>query len=69
MYQLQAHEVNFAMEASRKSRNAFASANSSPSVGKNADGISSIKKALDFSFQDVEGLLHLVRHAAEAINR
>nr|ADV56699.1 CW-type zinc finger protein [Phaseolus vulgaris] len=54
-----AQDVNFAMEASRKSRNAFAAANSSPGVGKNTDGISSIKKALDFSFQDVEGLLRL----------
>lgn len=69
MYQLQAQDVNFAMEASRKSQNAFAAANSSPVVGKNTDGISSIKKALDFSFQDVEGLLRLVRVAVEAINR
>lgn len=66
-YQLQAQDVNFAMEASRKSRNAFAAANAS--LGKNSDGISSIKKALDFSFQDVDGLLRLVRLAVEAINR
>ncbi|XP_047157302.1 cysteine-tryptophan domain-containing zinc finger protein 3-like [Vigna umbellata] len=64
-----AQDVTFAMEASRKSRNAFAAANSSLGVGKNTDGISSIKKALDFSFQDVEGLLRLVRVAVEAINR
>lgn len=69
MYQLQAQDVNFAMEASRKSRNAFAAAKASLGVGKNSDGISSIKKALDFSFQDVEGLLRLVRLAVEAINR
>ncbi|KAK7396860.1 hypothetical protein VNO78_18022 [Psophocarpus tetragonolobus] len=62
-----AQDVNFAMEASRKSHNAFAAANSSMGVGKNADGISSIKKALDFSFQDVEGLLHLVKVAVEAL--
>lgn len=68
MYQLQAQDVNFAMEASRKSRNAFAAANTSSGVGKNADGISSIKKALDFSFQDVEGLLRLVKLAVDAIN-
>ncbi|CAL0302444.1 unnamed protein product [Lupinus luteus] len=54
-----AQDMNFAMEASRRSRNAFAAANSSPGVGKNAYDISSIKKALDFSFQDVEGLLRL----------
>lgn len=64
-----AQDVNFAMEASRKSRNAFAAAKASLGVGKNSDGISSIKKALDFSFQDVEGLLRLVRLAVEAINR
>lgn len=64
-----AQDAYFAMEASKKSRNAFAAANSSLGVGKNADGISSIKKALDFSFQDVEGLLRLVRVAVEAMNR
>ncbi|KAE9598258.1 putative transcription factor & chromatin remodeling CW-Zn family [Lupinus albus] len=64
-----AQEMNFAMEASRRSRNAFAAANSSSGVNKHADGISSIKKALDFSFQDVEGLLRLVRLAVEAMNR
>ncbi|KAI5425074.1 cysteine-tryptophan domain-containing zinc finger protein 3 [Lathyrus oleraceus] len=64
-----AQDVNFAMEASRKSRNAFAAADASMGVGKNADGISSIKKALDFSFQDVEGLLRLVRLAVEVIHR
>ncbi|KAG4928579.1 hypothetical protein JHK84_054132 [Glycine max] len=64
-----AQDVNFAMEAARKSRNAFAAANSSLAVDKNADGISSIKKALDFSFQDVEELLRLVKVAVEAINR
>lgn len=69
LYQLQAQDVNFAMEAARKSRNAFAAANSSLAVDKNADGISSIKKALDFSFQDVEELLRLVKVAVEAINR
>lgn len=61
--------MNFAMEASKKSRNAFAAANASMGVSKNADGISSIKKALDFSFQDVEGLLRLVRLAVEVIHR
>ncbi|OIV95409.1 hypothetical protein TanjilG_06278 [Lupinus angustifolius] len=64
-----AQDMNYAMEASRRSRNAFAAANSSPGVGKNAYDVSSIKKALDFSFQDVEGLLHLVRLAVEGMNR
>ncbi|XP_031258978.1 uncharacterized protein LOC116117085 isoform X1 [Pistacia vera] len=62
-------DVNFAMEASRKSRNAFAAANGSLGESQQREGISSIKKALDFNFQDVERLLHLVRVAMEAISR
>ncbi|KAF5462526.1 hypothetical protein F2P56_018527 [Juglans regia] len=64
-----AQDVNFAMEASRKSRIAFAAANVSLSETKYAESISSIKRALDFNFQDVEGLLRLVRLAMEAISR
>ncbi|XP_019452644.1 PREDICTED: uncharacterized protein LOC109354522 isoform X2 [Lupinus angustifolius] len=64
-----AKDMNFAMEASRKSRHAFAAANSSHGEGKHGEGISSIKQALDFSFQDVEGLLRLVRLAMETIAR
>lgn len=66
---LQAQDVNFAMEASRKSRIAFAAANTSLGEAQCRDGISSIKTALDFNFQDVEGLLRLVRLAIEAISR
>ncbi|XP_022991299.1 uncharacterized protein LOC111487993 [Cucurbita maxima] len=64
-----AQNVNFAMEASRKSQIAFTAANSSSVGTTNKDGISCIKTALDFNFQDVEGLLALVRIAMEAINR
>ncbi|KAK7270216.1 hypothetical protein RIF29_23209 [Crotalaria pallida] len=62
-----AQDVNFAMEASRKSRHAFAAVNSNRGEGKCAEGISALKQALDFSFQDVEGLLRLVRVAMESI--
>ncbi|KAG2697356.1 hypothetical protein I3760_07G102100 [Carya illinoinensis] len=61
-----AQDVNFAMEASRKSRIAFTAA--SVSLGE-TESISSIKRALDFNFQDVEGFLRLVRLAMEAISR
>ncbi|KAJ4828498.1 hypothetical protein Tsubulata_012463 [Turnera subulata] len=64
-----AQDVNFAMEASRKSRNAFAAANASLGESRSGEGISSIKTALDFNFQDVDGLLRLVRLAIEAISR
>ncbi|XP_022770965.1 uncharacterized protein LOC111314157 isoform X3 [Durio zibethinus] len=54
-----AQDVNYAIEASRKSRIAFGVANSSLGGAENGEVISSVKKALDFNFQDVEGLLHL----------
>ncbi|OVA15012.1 zinc finger protein [Macleaya cordata] len=64
-----AEDVNFAMEASRKSQNAFAAANVSMEEARHQEGISSIKRALDFNFHDVQGLLRLVRLAMEAISR
>lgn len=67
--ELQTQDVNFAMEASRKSRIAFASANANVGEAKYGEGISSIKKALDFNFQDIDGLLRLLRLAMEAISR
>lgn len=54
--------MNSAMEASRKSRIAFAGSTSKEEAIK-------IKTALDFNFHDVEGLLHRVRVAMEVINR
>lgn len=64
-----AQDVNFAMEASRKSRIAFAAANTNVGDANRSEGISSIKRALDFNFHDVEGLLRLVRLAMDAISR
>ncbi|PHT44467.1 hypothetical protein CQW23_13625 [Capsicum baccatum] len=63
-----AQEVNFAMEASRKSRVAFAAVNPGPGDSQRKEGALSVKKALDFNFQDVDGLLRLVRVAMEAIS-
>ncbi|CAH2039070.1 unnamed protein product [Thlaspi arvense] len=62
--------VSFAMDASRKAQIALASAKGKSSDTRySSDGITSIKKALDFSFQDMEKLLHVVRLAMESINR
>ncbi|XVE77660.1 hypothetical protein DITRI_Ditri13aG0080300 [Diplodiscus trichospermus] len=63
-----AQDVNYATEASRKSQNAFKAANLSLGGDESGEVISSVKKALDFNFQDVEGLLRLVRMAMEAIS-
>ncbi|KAM7521506.1 hypothetical protein LguiA_011408 [Lonicera macranthoides] len=62
-------DVNFAMDASRKSRIAFAAASPKLESAPHREAASSVKRALDFSFQDVEGLLRLVRVAMEAMNR
>ncbi|KAG8389451.1 hypothetical protein BUALT_Bualt02G0230800 [Buddleja alternifolia] len=64
-----AQDVNYAMEASRKSRIAFTAASSRLGETPHKDAISSLKKALDFNFQDVEGFLRLVRVAVEVISR
>ncbi|XP_051118486.1 cysteine-tryptophan domain-containing zinc finger protein 3-like [Andrographis paniculata] len=64
-----AQDVNFAMEASRKSRIAYTAAISRMEETSQREAISSLKKALDFNFQDVESLLRLVRFAVEAIVR
>ncbi|KAK4355701.1 hypothetical protein RND71_024672 [Anisodus tanguticus] len=64
-----AQEVNLAMDASRKSRVAFAAAYPGHGDTQCKEPALSIKKALDFNFQDVDGLLRLVRIAMEAISR
>ncbi|XP_022760529.1 uncharacterized protein LOC111306833 [Durio zibethinus] len=61
-------DVSFAMEASRKSQTALAAANSLEDT-QNIECITSVKKVIDFSFQDVDGLICLVQQAMEAISR
>ncbi|XP_022138572.1 uncharacterized protein LOC111009697 isoform X3 [Momordica charantia] len=60
-------DINLAMEAVKKSRNAFAAAGSHVSDAKNVTHLASVKKAIDFSFQDVEELIQLVRVALKTI--
>lgn len=57
------------MEASRKSQNAFAAAHINLEEAQNRDCIATLKSVMDFSFQDIEELIRLVRLAMEAINR
>ncbi|XP_049344007.1 cysteine-tryptophan domain-containing zinc finger protein 7 [Solanum verrucosum] len=64
-----AQEVYLAMEASRKSRVAFAAAYPGHSDTQCKVPALSVKKALDFSFHDVDNFLRLVRIAMEAISR
>lgn len=57
------------MEASKKSQNAFAAANLILEEAQNKEGIVAVKRVIDFSFQDVDEFVRLVRIAAEAISR
>ncbi|KAM3704844.1 hypothetical protein ACJW31_03G036800 [Castanea mollissima] len=63
-----AQDVNFAMEASRKSQISFAAANVVLAKTRNEEVISSIKRTLDFNFHDVEELLRLVHLAMKALS-
>ncbi|KAI3975649.1 hypothetical protein MKX01_023075 [Papaver californicum] len=60
-----AENVNNAMEASRKSQNALALV----AANAGAEVMSSVKSVIDFTFHDIDGLLHLVRLAMETISR
>ncbi|KAK9084149.1 hypothetical protein Scep_030620 [Stephania cephalantha] len=63
-----AQDAIFAMEASRKSHSALAASRLGQAEALDAEAMSSVKKAIDFNFHDIEGLLRLVRMAMEAIN-
>ncbi|XP_010523929.1 PREDICTED: uncharacterized protein LOC104802158 [Tarenaya hassleriana] len=64
-----AQDVSLAMDASRKSRVALTASIGNLGEVQQGEGILSIKRALDYNFQDIEGLLRLVRLAMEANNR
>ncbi|KAI3505752.1 hypothetical protein L1887_27968 [Cichorium endivia] len=63
-------DVNLAMEASTNTQNSYKSATSIPQESPNKDIIiKSIKRVIEFSFQDVKEIIFLVQNAREAINR
>lgn len=51
------------MEAAKKSQDVFAAAHVKLKKSQNRDAIASIKRVVDFSFQDVQELVRLVRLA------
>lgn len=69
LFLLQAQDVNSAMDASRRSTAAFNAAWSESGDAQHKEVMSSVKQAIDFHFQDIDGLLQLVRIATEAISR
>lgn len=66
---LQAQDIDFAMEASRKSQIAFAATNDLLAETGKEECISPIKRVLNLSFHDIDELLRLVRLAREALSR
>ncbi|TYI38858.1 hypothetical protein ES332_A02G058100v1 [Gossypium tomentosum] len=64
-----AQDVGSAMEASRKSLTCFMAATSSLEAAQNIECITSVRKVIDFSFQDVDELACLVEQAMQAISR
>uniref|UniRef100_A0A0R0J8U8 CW-type domain-containing protein n=1 Tax=Glycine max TaxID=3847 RepID=A0A0R0J8U8_SOYBN len=63
-------DINLAMEASRKCKSTYRAANLNMEGARNRnDCITSIRKVVDFSFQDVDELVHLVLTAMKAITR
>ncbi|KAG6482465.1 cysteine-tryptophan domain-containing zinc finger protein 7-like [Zingiber officinale] len=63
-----ANDLNCAFEATRKIQISIAAASANLDKDR-PDSLSSVKKALDFNFHNVEGLLRLVRVSLESIGR
>ncbi|CAK8564159.1 unnamed protein product [Lathyrus sativus] len=61
-------DINFAMEVATKCHSTFSAANEKMEETRNRDCITSIKRVIDFSFQDVDELVRLVRNATKAIS-
>ncbi|KAH6816605.1 CW-type Zinc Finger [Perilla frutescens var. frutescens] len=61
-------DVNSAMEAAKKSQDTFAAAHVELRKSQNKDAMVSVKRVIDFSFQDVEELVRLVWLAFNTIN-
>ncbi|KAF7837845.1 uncharacterized protein G2W53_006327 [Senna tora] len=62
-------DVNYAMEASRKCLKTLAAANVTMEEARNKESITSIRRVVDLSFQDVDELVDLVWIATKAISR
>ncbi|KVH91484.1 uncharacterized protein LOC112528978 [Cynara cardunculus var. scolymus] len=62
-------DVSLAMEASTNTQKAYATASASLEEAQNKEMMISVKRVVDFSFQDIKEVVCLVQHAREAINR
>ncbi|GKB96525.1 hypothetical protein Tco_0982662 [Tanacetum coccineum] len=62
-------DVSLAMEASLNTQNDYEAASTTLEESQNKEMTISVKRVVDFSFQDVKELVTLVQNAREAINR
>ncbi|KAI7744860.1 hypothetical protein M8C21_017457 [Ambrosia artemisiifolia] len=62
-------DVSLAMEASTKSQNAYKAASATLEESQNNEMMTSVKRVVDFSFQDVKEIVCLVQNSREALNR
>lgn len=62
-------DVSLAMEASANTQKAYAAASATLEEAQNKEMMISVKRVVDFSFQDIKEVVCLVQHAREAINR
>nr|GFC92354.1 cullin, conserved site-containing protein [Tanacetum cinerariifolium] len=62
-------DVNLAMEASLKTQNAYKAASTTQEKSQNEKMTVSVKRVVDFNFQDVQELVTLVKNAREAIRQ
>ncbi|XP_075521654.1 cysteine-tryptophan domain-containing zinc finger protein 3-like isoform X2 [Primulina tabacum] len=62
-------DVNYAMEAAKKSLDTYKAAHVKFEESQNKEAIASVKRVIDFSFHDVEELINSVWLAFNAINR
>nr|GFA98741.1 cullin, conserved site-containing protein [Tanacetum cinerariifolium] len=56
-------DVNLAMEASLKTKNAYKAASTTLEKSQNEEMMVSVKRVVDFNFQDVQELVTLVKNA------
>ncbi|GJX41945.1 hypothetical protein Tco_0256935 [Tanacetum coccineum] len=62
-------DVSLAMEASLNTQNDYEAASTTLEESQNKEMTISVKRVVDFSFQDVKELVTFVQNACEAINR
>lgn len=63
-------DINFAIKVLRRSHNALTTANMSIENSKyGQEGISSVKRLLEFNVHDIDNILHLIRVSMDSVGQ